>query len=501
MRRFLALTLLTLAACSDTPEGSQPLDAGADAELPQWTGWPECDETAATQRITFVHANDLHATYTPVNGVSPWSRVRGFYELVRRQSPYTVFTNGGDDHEKGSVAELLSGGLSTIEMVQGMEFDLRVIGNHDFAWSLEELLAFTHDEHSDVLLSNVSYTGESPELFEAVPFVVKQIGCLRVGFGGLVSMPWDERDVEIPENFYPELAGDYDYVAQAQALVDAHRSEVDLFVLLNHVGLGDDATIAMQVPGIDIILSGHSHTLTGSPVVAGETLIVQSGAFAQWVVRLDVDVDLATHEILDRDFRAQSVATAPVSETMQAVADHVMQSYAPGALDIVGHVQAPRSTLEIARITAQAALDEFATDAAIVETRTVWQSWESGPLTQQDMANTFKVERERPGTPGFNSFYTVHLNGAALTALRDGSPEGPWAGLFPATIDLAATYSLAVQKRAAFHPDEFLPIGVEFSDAPVFGMEAWEVLDAYARARTAMCLAVDVATALPDCTP
>lgn len=500
MRTVTFVLGLFLAACGSTPDVTSS-DAGVDAELPEWMGWPECDESAATQHLTFVHVNDLHATYTPVNGVSPFARIRGYYEQVRRESPYTIFSNGGDDHEKGSVAELLSGGLSTIELTQALEFDVRVIGNHDFAWSLEELLQFTHDAHADVLLANVSYTGPDPETFEAVPFVVKQIGCLTVGFGGIVSMPWDERDTEIPENFYPELEGNYDYVAQAQALVDAHRSEVDLFVLVNHVGLGADSQIATNVAGIDIILSGHSHTLTGSPVVVGGTLIVQSGAFAQFINRLDVTVDTVTHEITEHQYRVQPVTLAPTSEAMQATVNAVMSTYAPNALSVVGHSISSRTEFEIARIAALAATHQFDADAAVIETRTVWKRWQNGPLTQQDMADTFKVERERPGTPGFNSIYLVSITGSALISLRDGLPATGWGTSFPATIDASSMYTLAVQKRSAFHPDEFLPEGVVFATAPTFGSEAWEMMEAYAREREGLCLGVDVDTPLADCTP
>lgn len=500
MRAFIVLALLTFAACSNEP-ATQVTDAGVDAELPEWTGWPACDEGAATQRLTFVHVNDLHATYTPVNGVSPLARVRGYYERVRRESPYTLFTNGGDDHEKGSVAELLSGGLSTIEVTQGMQFDVRVIGNHDFAWSLEELLAFTHDEYGDVLLSNVTYTGEPASDFGAVPFAIKQVGCLRVGFAGFVSTPWDERDMTIPENFYPELPANYDFVAQAQAIVDAHRSEVDLLVLLNHIGIGDDTMVARMVPGIDIILSAHSHTLTGSPLVVGDTLIIQTGAFAQFIGRLDIDYDLATHTISDRDYRVQSVVSAPVSETMEAVVDHVMQTYAPNALETIGYTVGSQGSAAIAQLTALAATEQFSADAAIIETDTVWEPWVTGPLSQQTMANTFKVERERPGTPGFNAVYLVHLTGASLTLLRDGLAAGDWGSVFPTTIDASATYTLAVQKRDAYHPDLYLPAGVTFSDTPTLGSEAWEVLDAYARARTAMCLAIDMDVPLEGCMP
>jgi len=88
--------------------------------------WPTCSANAAMQRLSFVHVSDIHARYNPEpNSETPVGRIRGYYEAVKRENTYTVFTNGGDDYEKGSVAEELSGGQSTREIVKALGFDVR----------------------------------------------------------------------------------------------------------------------------------------------------------------------------------------------------------------------------------------------------------------------------------------------------------------------------------------------------------------------------------------
>src|SRR6185312_4397974 len=114
--------------------------------------FPTCDASATTQQLTFVHVNDLHANYQlDANGVSPYAVLRGFYLATKAENPFTIFTSGGDEYEKGAVAEQMTEGLSTREILHGMNFDVRVLGNHDFGWNENEILEDARDPYSQVL--------------------------------------------------------------------------------------------------------------------------------------------------------------------------------------------------------------------------------------------------------------------------------------------------------------------------------------------------------------
>ena len=62
----------------------------------------------ASQRLTFVHVSDQHSSFVKIGDASPWARQRGVFEAARAAQPFTLFTNGADDHEKGSVADVRS---------------------------------------------------------------------------------------------------------------------------------------------------------------------------------------------------------------------------------------------------------------------------------------------------------------------------------------------------------------------------------------------------------
>ncbi|MFH2009907.1 MAG: metallophosphoesterase [bacterium] len=499
--RLVSFSWIALTACSGPPGQVQPVDAAVlpDAELPDT--WPDCVPTAEQQTVTFVHTGDLHATYTPdAPGESPVSRIRGFYEWTRWESPYTVFTDAGDAHEKGSVAELLSAGAATREIVRAMGYHVRVIGNHDFAWSLAELLAFSGDPHALVLASNTTYDGTSG--FGAEAYGELDVGCVRIGFFGMVSRPWNERNEQFDGPYYPELDTRYDFTTRAEEIVADHLGEVDLLVMVSHLELATDEGLAEDVPGIDVVLGGHTHAALEAPLIRGDdTLIVHTGAYARYVARLDVDLDLRTGDRLAHRYELvpNDVGSLPAEAELQAVVEQVMATYAPEALHESGRLAADRAVAEIAELTARAAVHHLAVDAAIVDQDTVWQSWSAGPLTQQDLADTFRVERQPVGTPGFNSFYVVSVLGEDLVWLRY-SLSLAFALVGPEQPDPTATYLLALQKHAVFDPDAYLPPEVEIV-APAPASEAWAVLDAYARFRADSCLHLDVDTPLPDCLP
>ncbi len=482
----------------DTPDGDAPDGDAPDGDAPHW---PDCDLSASTQAITFIHINDLHSEYTPdpaFDNESPVSRLRGYFEQVKAEQPFTLFTDGGDDHEKGSVAEPLSDGYSTTEIVHAMGFDVRVIGNHDFAWGPEEVMAFSRDPHALVLASNTTYDGPNPEDWWAVSYGERKVGCVTIGFFGMAPKPYNANNQSYAGDYYPggDFHTDHDYPAVAAAIVQAHRADVDLMVMVSHLGNGTDADIAAAVPGIDVILGGHSHTTLYQEDRVGETVIVQAGSNALWAAHLDLTVDLENGGVADYNYslNMNMSGTMPVDETVQTAVETTMLEYAPEANDPVAMVVANRNEAQVAAITAQAAVETLSADAAVVIVDEVWATWSSGPLTQQKMLNTYKIERQPAGSPGFNSFYTVSLSGDQLQAIRDHLDDG-YACVVPGDIEAGTTYTLAIQKMLAFNPDLYLPVGTVMSE-PVFAMEAWELLDTYGRARTQAGLYIDVEEAL-----
>jgi len=445
-----------------------------------------------TQTITFVHVNDIHARFTPeADGGNPLARMRGYYNYVRdNENPQTIFTHGGDVYEKGDITELITKGYTTRAAFEAVGFDIAVIGNHDFAWSAEEVLAYSRAPNTVMLGSNIKYVGDDPSEYGGVEYYIKKVGQINVAFIGDVPTGYDERDDHTDIEYYPEkLATKHDdYEGDTRKRIKKLREEenVDMVVLLSHLGIETDRKLAKNVEGIDVILSSHSHDAI-KEVVNGVP-IIQADAYSRLIGRLDVEWDLEKGRIVDHSMKMiKNDSSVP---TDQAVADKInaiVQAHLPEDADNVAQLSQSLEDKEaLAELALTSALHHIENArAAMLDEKMVWlDSWDPGSITLNQLARTYEVERELAGTPGFNSFYTVDVTGAELTLIRT---SGLWSGrnLVHAGVDNPdpdQTYTLALPKKYAMHLDHYFNIPQRECTAVC---EIWEAVYAYGQHRTA----------------
>jgi 5'-nucleotidase/UDP-sugar diphosphatase len=74
----------------------------------------------------------------------------------------------------------------------------------------------------------------------------------------------------------------------------------------NHYQDGD-LYLAAQVPGIDVIVGGHTHSKVTQPVVENGTLIVQAGGYSEYVGKLDLTVDTDADAVVGVGYKLVSI--------------------------------------------------------------------------------------------------------------------------------------------------------------------------------------------------
>lgn len=448
-----------------------------------------CDTSLSSQTVSLVHVTDLHEHYHPgPDGVSPYARIRGYFNTTLAENPYSLLIGGGDDHEKGSLAGTLSRGAAAREATRALRFDIRVLGNHDFAWGAAAALDHSRDPSGPVLASNLSRLGpaDGPG---PVDFVRLDIGCLRLGFIGLVGRPWSDKDVPAFGD-YPGFRADHDYAKVARRLADTHAKNVDLMILISHLGREEDLRLAAAVPKIRLILSGHTHGLTWEPLRAGKALVIETGKYAEHLSRIDLTFDLAARRLTAARHGVLAVdSDLPVDKAVASQIKDILMRHAPQAHVFAGCACAVSTTSSAAAIAAEAARTSLVAEAALIDLQTVWTPWKAGPLAPQNFLDAFKIERQPPDAPGFNSLVLVEIGGAELGQILTRLDDARWSYSGPKKPDASRRYRLVLTRRAALHPSDFFPVATlkRLKDGP----EVWEVLVDRARRRRSEGLCID----------
>jgi sulfur-oxidizing protein SoxB len=116
----------------------------------------------------------------------------------------------------------------------------------------------------------------------------------------------------------------------------ARKGGAQLVVLLSHNGFDVDRKLAARVPGIDVILTGHTHDALPEAIKVGKTLLIASGSHGKFVSRLDLDVQNGAVQ----GFRYRLIplfadAIAPDAEMTAAIAK-VRAPYVKDLVRVVG---------------------------------------------------------------------------------------------------------------------------------------------------------------------
>lgn len=185
-------------------------------------------------------------------------------------------------------------GQVVVESMSLMGYDAMTVGRMDLAIGDEAIAERQAEASFPFLSANIVRADDDALLFQ--PYVILERKDRRIGIIGLS----EAEAVAVP--LLKVRAKVLDPVEVAQALVPSLRQEVDLLIVLSHLGLEADGQLAAAVPGIDIIVGGNTRQLMRQPERVGNTLIIQQGYRGEWL------------GVLRATFDAEGVPTESVAE-------------------------------------------------------------------------------------------------------------------------------------------------------------------------------------------
>ncbi|MFA1822613.1 5'-nucleotidase C-terminal domain-containing protein [Virgibacillus oceani] len=266
------------------------------------------EEAAGDFELSIMHMNDTHAR------VEPMPKMITAINEYREENPEALLLNAGDVFS-GTLYFNEFNGLADLAMLNLMDMDAMVFGNHEFDLGAvedghESLAAFVENANFPFLGTNIDFSGDpfmrdletneslanDPEDGKIYDSFIMDVEGEQVGIFGLDTE--DTANVANPEEV---TFADFAETAE-QAVADFEDAGIDKIIALTHIGydsapeMGNDLRLAEEVDGIDIIIGGHSHTALEDPVLIDRdgtepTVIAQAGDYAEFLGTLSVTFD------------------------------------------------------------------------------------------------------------------------------------------------------------------------------------------------------------------
>jgi len=299
-------------------------------------GFPSAGAPAAAQGqsdLVLLFTGDLHSAVLPHRVVTEGGRIEvlgGFARIAsmikaeREKEGDRVLAVDAGDMVAGSLFQVLfQSEAAELRLMHAAGIEVATIGNHEFDFgpaALARALTTAKVKNAAIPLvaSNTFFDSrdDRDNLLEAVfadypvrEYLVLEKNGLKVGlFGILGETAADDAPDAAPVTFSKQIVRARELTAKLR-----DTEKVDLVIALSHSGISsnpkksEDEKLAREVPGIDVIVSGHPHVPIRFPVVVGSTLIVGVGDRGEELGYLRL------RRGADGRFAAESYALRPVT--------------------------------------------------------------------------------------------------------------------------------------------------------------------------------------------
>lgn len=441
--------------------------------LPLMTGMQVWAKTESKQLdILFTHDTHSHLNSftTIVNGekkeAGGFAKLKTLIDEHKKVNPDTLVLDGGDFSMGTLIQTVYDTEAAELRMLGQIGCDVTTLGNHEFDYQSKGLADMLNaaknsgDTVPSLVLCNVDWDAMEEaglsedqkqiqsafEKYQVKDYVVVQKGNIKIavlgvfGKDALVCAPTCELVWKDP-------------VKAAKQTVEKikKKEKVDMIACVSHSGTWDDADksedeiLAKEVPDIDLIISGHTHSQLDKPIQHGNTYIVSCGEYGK---------NLGTISMTQKDdgrWKATSYELIPVSdevnpdETTQAKIDALMDTVDINYLAKFGYTRkevlaendiefnsldemsTKHEELNLGDIISDAYVyavensdnyDGDPVDVAVVPSGTVRDTYAKGEITVESVYNSFSLGIGKDGLAGY-PLISAYLTGKELKLVAE----------------------------------------------------------------------------------
>jgi sulfur-oxidizing protein SoxB len=224
----------------------------------------------------------LAQAYGRVGGLD---RVATVVKAMRADRPDALLLDGGDTWH-GSYTCYHTQGQDMVNVMNALTPDAMTF-HWEFTLGSERVAEIVENLPFAALGQNIfdQEWDEPAELFP--PYKMFERGGTQIA---VIGQAFPYLPIANPRWMFPEYSFGIRDENMAAMVEEVRAQGAECVVVLSHNGFDVDKKMAGVVPGIDVILSGHTHDALPEPVLVGETIIVPSGSNGKFVSRVDLDI-------------------------------------------------------------------------------------------------------------------------------------------------------------------------------------------------------------------
>lgn len=285
--------------------------------------------------ILFTHAMHDHFLPAPAEGGGEYGGFTRLSTLLKREragAERSITIDGGDFSMGTLFQTVYATAAPELRAMGAMGYDVTTLGNHEFDYRQEGLAGMLNAavKSGDTLpwIVQANYTTPKDPLagasltaalenYGVKPYTMLERDGLSIAVFGVLGVDADECAPMSGMAFEPVADAAKRVVKEIQ-----EEEKADLIICLSHGGTSkdskksEDEQLAKAVDGIDIIISGHTHSTLAEPKVVNDTVIVSAGEYTTNLGVLTVEKDADSGKVKVNDYRL-----VPVDETVEIDSD------------------------------------------------------------------------------------------------------------------------------------------------------------------------------------
>lgn len=422
--------------------------------------------------VLFTHDTHSHLNSysTIVNGkqkeVGGFARIKTLIDEKKKENPDTLILDGGDFSMGTLIQTVYTTEAAELRMLGYLDCDVTTFGNHEFDYrsgGLADMLKTAKNAGETVpklVVCNVDWDAMEKEglskgqeqiesAFETYgvkDYVVIQKGGVKIAVLGVFGKDALECAPTCELEFKDPVESAKNTVEEIKK-----KEDVDMIACVSHSGtwedekVSEDETLAKEVPDIDLIISGHTHTQLDQPIRHGNTYIVSCGEYGRnlgsisMTQKKDKRWKMNTYKLIPvtKNVKSDQAAQKQIDKFMDTVDTNYLVNFGYTKDQVLAEndikfnsleeMETKHEELNLGDIISDAYVyavensegyDGRPVDVAVVPSGTVRDTYTKGDITVEKVYNSFSLGIGKDGLAGY-PLITAYLTGKELKLVAE----------------------------------------------------------------------------------